>query len=69
MIFPDVQAVLGLHAFLRDAGTDHLGEAIDIGRVHIESVLDFGAHRIGPGLGAEDAEFDATICADRGPAF
>ena len=56
MILPDVQAVLGLHAFLRHAGADHLRQAVDIGRVHVEGLLDLGAHRVGPGLGAEDAE-------------
>ena len=57
MILPDVQAVLGLDAFLRDAGADHLGEAVDVGGVHVEGLLDLGAHRVGPWLGAEDAEF------------
>ena len=56
MILPDMQAVLGLDAFLRDAGADHFGQAVDIGGVHVERLLDLGAHRVGPGLGAEDAE-------------
>ncbi len=56
MIFPDVQAVLGLHAFLRHAGADHFRQAVDVGGVHVEGLLDLGAHRVGPGLGAEDAE-------------
>jgi phenylacetate-CoA ligase len=44
MILPDVQAVLGLHAFLRDAGTDHFRQAVDIGGVHVKGLLDLGAH-------------------------
>ena len=61
MILPDVQPVLGLHAFLRHAGADHFRQAVDVGRVHVEGVLDLGAHRIGPGLGAEDAELQRRL--------
>ncbi len=61
MILPDMQAVFGLDAFLRDAGPDHFGQAVDIGRVHVEPRFDLGAHRIGPGLGAEDAEFQGGL--------
>ena len=57
MILPDMQAVLGLDAFLRDAGADHFGQAVDVGGVHVEGCFDLGAHRVGPGFGAEDAEF------------
>ena len=57
MIFPDMQAVLALHAFLRDAGSDHLGQAVNIGRVHVEGLLDLSPHRVGPGLGTKDTEF------------
>lgn len=56
MILPDVQAVLGLQAFLRHAGPDHFRQAVDIGGVHVKSLLDLGAHRVGPWFGAEDAE-------------
>ena len=61
MILPDVQAVLGLQAFLRHARADHLGQAVDVGGVHREGVLDFGAHRVGPGLCAEDADFERAL--------
>jgi hypothetical protein len=61
MILPDVQAILGLDAFLRDAWADHFGEAIDVGRVHVEGVLDLAAHRIGPGLGTEDADLERAL--------
>jgi hypothetical protein len=57
MILPDMQAVLGLDAFLRDAGADHFGQAVDVGGVHVEGLLDLDAHRIGPRFGAEDADF------------
>ena len=67
MILPDMQAVLGLDAFLRDAGADHFGQAVDIGGVHVERLLDLGAHRIGPGLGAEDAELQGRFARDRAP--
>ena len=30
MVFPERQAVLGLRAFLRDAGPQHFGEAVDV---------------------------------------
>ncbi|MGY4446225.1 hypothetical protein ACVWZR_000885 [Bradyrhizobium sp. i1.3.1] len=46
---------------LRNAWTDHLREAIDIGCIHIEGVLDLPAHRIGPGLGAEDADLERAL--------
>ena len=61
MILPDVQPVLGLDAFIGDARPHHLGEAVDVDRVHVERLLDLGAHRVGPGLGAEDADLAATI--------
>ena len=40
MILPNVEAVLGLHAFAGDAGSDHFGEAITVERVHIERVFE-----------------------------
>ena len=56
MILPDVEAILGLHAFAGDAGADHFGQAIAVERVHVEGVFEFAAHRVGPWLGAETAE-------------
>ncbi|NWG72776.1 MAG: AMP-binding protein, partial [Parvularculaceae bacterium] len=44
MILPQVQAVLGLHALVGDAGADHLGQAVDVDGVHVEGLLDLGAH-------------------------
>ena len=60
MILPDVQAVLGLDALVRDAGTHYLGQAVDVDRMHIEGVLDLAAHRVGPRLGTEDADLERT---------
>ena len=58
MIFPDVEPVLGLDAFVGDAGAHHLGQAVDVDASHVERVLDLGAHGVGPGLGAEDADLE-----------
>ena len=55
-VFPEVQAVLGLDAFVGDARADHLGEAVDVDRIEREAGLDLLAHRLGPGLGAEDPD-------------
>ncbi len=56
VVLPDVQAVLGLHAFLRHARAHHLGQAVDVGGVDTEPGFHLGAHLVGPRLGAEDAE-------------
>ena len=48
---------LRLDALVGDAGAHHLGQPVDIDRVHVEGLLDLGAHRVGPGFGAEDAAF------------
>jgi hypothetical protein len=61
VIFPDVQAVLGFHALLRNAGANHFGQAVDIDGVHVESVLDFLAHGVGPRLGTEDADLQRAF--------
>ena len=58
MIFPDGQPVLGLDALLRDAGTYHLGQAVDVDRVDVELGLDRLAHRRRPRLGAEDPDLE-----------
>ena len=57
MILPDVETVFGLHAFAGDAGPDHFGEAIAVEGVDVEGVFELVAHRVGPWLGAEAAEF------------
>src|SRR6266702_4798728 len=61
MILPDVQAILGLDAFLRDAGADHFGEAVDVGRIHVKRIFDLAAHRIGPGLRAKNADLERAL--------
>ena len=61
MVLPDVQAVLGLHALVGDAWADHLGQAVNVDRVHVEGLLDLGAHGVGPGLGAEDADLEGRF--------
>ena len=40
VVLPDVQPVLGLDAFVGDAGPHHLGQAVDVDRVHVEGLLD-----------------------------
>ena len=55
MIFPDVQAILGFHAFIRDTGTDDFAQPINIDRMHVEGFLDLQPHGMGPRLGAEYA--------------
>ena len=60
VILPDGGAVLGLDAFLGHAGADDLGQAVDVHGVDAETRLDFLAHGIGPGLGAEDADAQRT---------
>ena len=62
MIFPDARAVLALDAFAGDARTDYFGEAIYVERVDCDLLLDFGAHRLGPRLGAENADAQRRRC-------
>ena len=61
MILPDVQAVLGLDALVRDARAHHLGQPVDVDRMHVEGIFDLAAHRIGPRLGAEDADLERAL--------
>jgi hypothetical protein len=56
-----MQPVFRLDAFLRDAGADHVGQAIDIDHVHIEGLFDFRAHGVGPGFGAKNADFERAL--------
>ena len=58
MIFPYRETVLGLDAFLRDAGSDHLRKAVDVDCVDVELLLDRAAHRRRPRLGAENADLE-----------
>ena len=61
MVFPDVQPVLGFYTFISHAGAHDLGQAINIHRMHVESVFDFLAHGIGPGLGPENTDLQWGI--------
>ena len=47
--------MVSTHSFATP-GPDHLGQAVDVDRMHVEGLLDLGAHRVGPRLGAEDAD-------------
>ena len=43
MVLPDVQAVLGLDALLRDAGTHDLRESVDVDGVHVQCAASISA--------------------------
>ena len=55
-----MQPVLGLQTFLRHAGSYHFGEAVDVHGLYVEAAFDFLAHRVCPGLGAEDTDLERT---------
>ena len=61
MILPDMQPVFGFDAFIGDAGAHHFRQSVDVDRVDAERLLDFRAHGIGPGLGAENADFQRGL--------
>ena len=48
MILPDMQAIFCLDAFVGYARSHHLGEPVNIDRMHVERVFDLGTHRVGP---------------------
>ncbi len=48
--------LLGLDAFDGNARPHDLGQAVDVDGMQVELGLDLAAHRLGPGLGAEDAD-------------
>ena len=56
MVLPDHRAVLGLDAFAGHARAHHFAQAVDVHRVQPGAHLDVVAHRLGPRLGAEDAD-------------
>ena len=56
VILPDVQPVLGLHTFHRNARPHDFAEAVDIDGMHVEGLLDLKPHGVGPRLCAEDAD-------------
>src|SRR5690606_22313187 len=60
VVLPDVQAVLGLHALAGHPGAHHFGQPVDVHGVDVEALLDLGAHLIGPGFGAEDADLQRS---------
>ena len=39
----------------------HLGQTVDVNRVHVERLLDLLAHGKRPGLGAEDADLEGRL--------
>ena len=55
VVFPHMQALAGDIAFDGDAGAHHFGQAVDVDGIDAETGLDFIAHFLAPGLGAEDA--------------
>ena len=59
MVFPHHRAVLRLDALAGDAGAEHLRQPVDVHRVDAGPRLDVLPHRLGPGLGAEDAHRQA----------
>src|SRR5690349_10367671 len=59
VILPDDGAVLRLDALARDTGSHDLGEAVDVDRIDAGLRLDVLSHRLGPRLGAEDADLEA----------
>src|SRR5664280_582244 len=61
VVLPDVQAVLGLHALVGDAGSHHLRQPVDVDRVHVQPRLDLVAHDIGPRLRAEDSDLERGL--------
>ena len=67
VVLPDVKAVLALDALDRDAGADGLGAPVHVDRLHGETGLDLGAHRLGPGLRAVHADLQRG--APRVPAL
>lgn len=51
-----MQPILALQALIGDTRPDHLGKAVDVHGADGKALLDLAAHRIGPGLGDEDAD-------------
>ena len=73
MVLPDMQPALRLVAFARHAGSDDLGETINVHRLDAQFRLDLPAHRLAPGLRAkatvaqrQRAQFDAHRLCDLG---
>ena len=62
MVLADVGAVLAF-AFVADAGTHDLAEAVEVVALEPETALNLLAHILRPGLGTEsaDLEFDHIL--------
>ena len=56
VVFPEVEPVLALRTFGRNARAYDFRKPVDIERLHVEAGFDLVAHRSGPGLGAEHAD-------------
>ncbi len=61
MILPDRRAVLGLGAFLADAGADHLRQAVAIDGDQAEAALDLRPHALAPRLRPADRDAQAAV--------
>ena len=61
VVLPDVQAVLGLHTFIRDTRAHHFRQTVDIDSVHVERLFDLGTHGVGPGFGPENPHVQRTL--------
>jgi hypothetical protein len=58
VVLVDVQALARLHALHGDAGADQLGQPVEVQRSAAPESLELGAHRLRPGLGAEEPVAD-----------
>ena len=58
VILPDDRAVFRLDTFVGDTRPHDLGQPVDIDGVHVERLFHLAPHRIGPGFGPEDADFE-----------
>ena len=61
MVFPDMQAVLGLDALAGYARSHHFREAVDVHRMDVERLFDLGAHGVRPGFRPEDADLERRL--------
>ena len=56
-----MQPVFGFHTFIGHPRPHHLGEAINIHRVHVKSSLHLGPHGVGPRLGAKNTHIQRAF--------
>src|SRR5207248_2858903 len=59
-VLADVPATLRLDAFAGHAGTNNLGQAVNVERVDVQAALELSPHGLGPGLGSKhpDSKLD-----------